>query len=397
MEDKGTHSDVLVAGAGPVGMTTALRLARRGRSVRVLEAGDALSTESRASTFHPPTLDMLDSLGLVDDLRAVGLDVPTFQYRDRTEGVVAELELGRLAPLTKFPFRVQAEQSKLTRIVQDKLQDFPDVVVEFSSAVASFSQDDDGVSVTTADGRTYTADYLVGADGASSVVRQGIGASFEGATYPERYLVISTDADIKQWIPDIAYVNYISDPDLWVVLLRTPEHWRAMFPVREGMSEEEATSPENVQRYMNTIGTPSDGWPILHTTLYRVHQRVASTYREGRIFLAGDAAHINNPLGGLGMNSGIHDAFLISGLLADRFDGVIDEDGLDRYDEVRRSVSRDYVSAETDKNWRRIRETDEKVRQAEFADLRAMVADDDAHLAFVRRTCMLGEEARLVR
>jgi 3-(3-hydroxy-phenyl)propionate hydroxylase len=170
-----------------------------------------------------------------------------------------------------------------------------------------------------------------------------------------------------------------------------------MFPVREGMSEEEATSPENVQRYMNTIGTPSDGWPILHTTLYRVHQRVASTYREGRIFLAGDAAHINNPLGGLGMNSGIHDAFLISGLLADRFDGVIDEDGLDRYDEVRRSVSRDYVSAETDKNWRRIRETDEKVRQAEFADLRAMVADDDAHLAFVRRTCMLGEEARLVR
>jgi 3-(3-hydroxy-phenyl)propionate hydroxylase len=292
---------------------------------------------------------------------------------------------------------VQAEQSKLTRIVQDKLQDFPDVVVEFSSAVASFSQDDDGVSVTTADGRTYTADYLVGADGASSVVRQGIGASFEGATYPERYLVISTDADIKQWIPDIAYVNYISDPDLWVVLLRTPAHWRAMFPVREGMSEEEATSPENVQRYMNTIGTPSDGWPILHTTLYRVHQRVASTYREGRIFLAGDAAHINNPLGGLGMNSGIHDAFLISGLLADRFDGVIDEDGLDRYDEVRRSVSRDYVSAETDKNWRRIRETDEKVRQAEFADLRAMVADDDAHLAFVRRTCMLGEEARLVR
>jgi 3-(3-hydroxy-phenyl)propionate hydroxylase len=397
MEDKGTHSDVLVAGAGPVGMTTALRLARRGRSVRVREAGDALSTEARASTFHPPTLDMLDSLGLVDDLRAVGLDVPTFQYRDRTEGVVAELELGRLAPLTKFPFRVQAEQSKLTRIVQDKLQDFPDVVVEFSSAVASFSQDDDGVSVTTADGRTYTADYLVGADGASSVVRQGIGASFEGATYPERYLVISTDADIKQWIPDIAYVNYISDPDLWVVLLRTPAHWRAMFPVREGMSEEEATSPENVQRYMNTIGTPSDGWPILHTTLYRVHQRVASTYREGRIFLAGDAAHINNPLGGLGMNSGIHDAFLISGLLADRFDGVIDEDGLDRYDEVRRSVSRDYVSAETDKNWRRIRETDEKVRQAEFADLRAMVADDDAHLAFVRRTCMLGEEARLVR
>ncbi|MGO1561683.1 Monooxygenase, FAD-binding [Actinomycetales bacterium JB111] len=397
MEDKGTHSDVLVAGAGPVGMTTALRLARRGRSVRVLEAGDALSTESRASTFHPPTLDMLYSLGLVDDLRAVGLDVPTFQYRDRTEGVVAELELGRLAPLTKFPFRVQAEQSKLTRIIQDKLRDLPDVDVEFSSAVASFSQDSGGVSVTTADGRTYTADYLVGADGASSVVRQGIGASFEGATYPERYLVISTDADIKQWIPDIAYVNYISDPDLWVVLLRTPAHWRAMFPVREGMSEEEATSPENVQRYMNTIGRPSDGWPILHTTLYRVHQRVASTYRSGRVFLAGDAAHINNPLGGLGMNSGIHDAFLISGLLADRFDGVIDEDGLDRYDEVRRSVSRDYVSAETDKNWRRIRETDEKVRQAEFADLRAMVADDDAHLAFVRRTCMLGEEARLVR
>ncbi|WP_210768965.1 FAD-dependent oxidoreductase [Ruania alkalisoli] len=387
-------AQVVIAGAGPVGMTAALMLANRGVRVHVLEAGEALSSESRASTFHPPTLEMLDELGLAEELRAEGLDVPTFQHRDRSEGLVAEFRLDTLAEDTRFPFRVQCEQSKLTRIILAKVADMPNVQVTFGARVASVDNAPDGVRAVLEDGSTLAADYLIGADGASSAVRTSLGISFEGETYPERYVVISTREDIQAWMPDISYVNYISDPAEWLVLLRTPDHWRAMFPVREGQTETEAVAPENVQRLMATIGERPGGWPILHTTVYRVHQRVAGTYREGRVFLTGDAAHINNPLGGLGMNSGIHDAYLLASLLADRLDGTLDEADLDVYDQRRREVSRAYVAVETDKNWRRIRERDETARQRQFAELREIAADPVRHREHVRHTCMVAEIAR---
>lgn len=393
MVGSSSRGQILVAGAGPVGMTAAYLLARRGVQVQVLEAGSALSNESRASTFHPPTLEMLDELGLLDDLRAQGIDVPVFQHRDRKEGLIVEFDLSLLADDTRFPFRVQCEQRKLTRIILQKMADMLNVGVTFDARVESVDQGGEGVQVRTTDGRTFSGAYLIGADGASSAVRQSLGVSFEGETYPERYLVISTTEDIKRWMPDISYVNYISDPHEWVVLLRTPEHWRAMFPVQEGTADEEALSAENVQRLMSIIGDPPDGWPILHTTLYRVHQRVAGQYRVGRVFLAGDAAHINNPLGGLGMNSGLHDAYLLAGLLGDRLDSVIDDDGLDAYEDLRREVSRAYVAVETDKNWRRIRERDEEARQRQFAELREIAADPARHREHVRTTCMISEVA----
>lgn len=393
METENQPSQVLVAGAGPVGMTAAYLLGRRGVQVQVLEAGSDLSTESRASTFHPPTLEMLDELGLVEELRTQGLDVPVFQHRDRKEGLIVEFDLSVLAEDTRFPFRVQCEQRKLTRIILEKMKDMPNAEVIFDARVESVSQHADGVEVRTVDGRTFTSGYLIGADGASSAVRQHLGISFEGETYPERYLVISTEEDIQQWMPDISYVNYISDPSEWVVLLRTPEHWRAMFPVQEGTSDADARAPENVQRLMKIIGDRPEGWPILHTTLYRVHQRVAGQYRVGRVFLAGDAAHINNPLGGLGMNSGIHDAYMLARLLGDRLEGLIDDDALDSYEEQRREVSRAYVAVETDKNWRRIRERDEEQRQRHFAELRGIAADPVQHREHVRNTCMISKLA----
>lgn len=393
MTSMSVDSQVLIAGAGPVGMTAALILGARGVSVTVLEAGDDLSSESRASTFHPPTLEMLEELDVLDDLMEIGLYVPTFQYRDRERGLIAELDLSLLSGDTKYPFRIQCEQSKLTRIIFEKLKDVPHVEVLFNSSVRSVEQDSHKVTVVLEDDRQYTGDYLIGADGARSAVRKSVGAEFDGVTYPERYLVISTQEDIKSWIPDISFVNYISDPYEWLVLLRTPEHWRAMFPVREGVSDEEALSMENVQTKMQTIGEKQGAWPILHTTIYRVHQRVANSYRFGRVFLAGDAAHINNPLGGLGMNSGIHDVYHLAPILAGRLADTHEDKDLDSYDVYRRQVSEEYVAVETDKNWRRLRETDEVERRRQQQELKEIVADPTQHLEYVRGACMLSEVA----
>lgn len=393
MSDFDLQSDVAIAGAGPVGMTAALILARRGVRVTVLEAGSDLSSESRASTFHPPTLEMLDQLGLVEPLMELGLRVDTFQYRDRRTGLIAEFDLSLLSGDTKYPHRIQCEQSKLTRIIRERLTTIDHAVLEFDARVEHVEQDTDGVTTVLADGRRVRSRYLIGADGANSKVRRDLDIGFEGVTYPERYLVISTEQEIRDLLPDISYVNYISDPEEWLVLLRTPEHWRAMFPVDPDLDDAQAQDPVAVQRRMKTIADLGHDWPILHTTLYRVHQRVADSYRVGRVLLAGDAAHINNPLGGLGMNSGVHDAYMLAPLLAAVMAGDEDDDVLDTYAETRRQVSVDYVSREADKNWRRIRERDEDERQRQQRELRETVSDPQKALTFVRKTCMLSDEA----
>ena len=236
-----TSDRVLIAGAGPVGLVAAANLVRHGIPVTVLESGPDLSTESRASTFHPPTLDMLADLDLVKPLIAQGLIAPKFQYRNRHDGLIAQFDFGDIADATRHPFRLQCEQSKLTRIVYDKLRGHPDFDIAFSSAVREVTQDADSVTVTVErDGRNKTESYrwLVGADGARSDVRRSLGIEFEGFTWPERYLVISTPFDFYSVIPGLVSVSYTADPVRWHFLLQTPKLWRVMFRVAADESDE---------------------------------------------------------------------------------------------------------------------------------------------------------------
>ncbi len=386
-EDRRTT--VVVAGAGAVGLTAALVLARAGVEVTVLEAGEGLATESRASTFHPPSLEMLDDLGVLDALMERGIVSTGFQYRDRRTGPIANLDLGILAEDTRFPFRVQCEQSKLTPILLESLQALPNVTVLFGQRVVRAETSDDSATVTTEAGEVFTADWVIGADGSNSQVRQSAGFTFEGMTYPERFLVASTTEDLGTILPGIAAVNYVFDPTEWLVVLRTPEHWRVLFPTDPDSPDEVEIDPARVQARLTGVADLGREWNVLHTTLYRVHQRVADTFRKGRLVLMGDAAHINNPLGGMGMNSGVHDAVLEARALLAVLEGTDTLARLDEVCEARRQVALSYVKAITHDNWEKLRQIDPEAQKAHHDDLRALAADRRRMRAHLLNTSMI--------
>lgn len=384
-----THPHVIVTGAGPVGMTAALLLARDGVRVTVLEAGGSLAGESRASTFHPPSLEMLDELGVLEPLMERGIVSTGFQYRDRRTGPIADLDLGVLSEDTRFPFRVQLEQSKLTPILLEVLEGMDDVTVHFGRRVVRAETDGTTATVTTEAGDAFTADWVLGADGANSQVRQTAGFSFEGMTYPERFLVASTSEDLESILPGISAVNYVFDPTEWLVLLRTPEHWRVLFPTDPSTPDEVESDPVRVQERLRGVADLGREWQVLHTTLYRVHQRVADTFRRGRLLLMGDAAHINNPLGGMGMNSGLHDAYVETRALLALIRGAGTLEQLDEACEARREVALSYVKTITHDNWEKLRQDDPAAIRAYHDELRELAADLERMRRHLLNTSMI--------
>lgn len=369
---------VLIAGAGPVGLSAAARLVQSGVPVTVLEAEPALPENLRASTFHPPTLDMLAPFGATDELIRQGLKAPSFQYRDRATGLLASFDFGILADATEHPFRVQCEQFKLNQALLAWLCQQDGFEIYFGHALSIVEQDGHGVTATvTVDGRSerLTGAWLIGAEGANSVARQVLEIPFDGFTWDERFLVVSTPFPFELAIPDLSLVNYFADPEEWFFLLKVPGLWRVMFPTRPEESEAEIFDPARIEARMQRTLANAQPFEVAHTTLYRVHQRVAERYRQGRVFLAGDAAHINNPLGGMGMNGGIHDAFNLAEKLAAVWHGVADETLLDLYEKQRRQVALDYVNTHTIRNKRNLEAKSPEDQQA-FRDFLAEVSGD---------------------
>lgn len=185
-------------------MVAAAHLARSGVPVTVFEVGPELSEEPRASTFHPPTLDMLDALGAAEPLIRQGLRAPAFQYRSKKHDLLAQFDFGGIADATKHPYRVQCEQSKFTRILYEQMREHPNFELHFGSPVTDVTQDASGVEITIdRDGHTERQSglYLIGADGASSKIRRALGVEFEGFTWPDRLLVVSTPFDFHGVIP----------------------------------------------------------------------------------------------------------------------------------------------------------------------------------------------------
>ena len=369
---------VLIAGAGPVGCSAALYLAQRGIPVTLVEAAATLPEDLRASTFHPPTLDMLDDLGVVDQLLEEGIVCPEWQYRDAREGVIANWDLGVLKDDTRHPYRIQCEQYKLTRIIIAELAKMDNVDVRFRVRATGTSQDEHGVTlgVEGPEGpENLRGKYLIAADGASSVIRITQGIDFPGLTFPELWLCTSTEFKFEDHFEDLAPIAYVADPEFWFVFVRVPGLWRLLVPSRAGETAESLVTDETVQERMQQVCPKIGDYETFHRTAYSVHQRVAETYRKDRVFLAGDAAHINNPLGGMGMNGGIHDAVNLSEKLVRVWNGDVDDRELDRYDAQRRPIAVNYVQQTTMRNKAMLEETDAGARKAKHDEMRAVVAD----------------------
>lgn len=388
---KSERCQVVIVGAGPVGTVMATLLAKADVDVIVLESGEDCAQDLRASTFHPPTLEMLDQIDITPMLLKRGLKAPIYHWRDRKSGDVIEFDLKDIADVTRYPFRIQCEQYHLSRALAEGLEKYPNAEMRFGRRVVSFDQDEDGVDVyveTPMEIEKIRADFLIGADGANSIVRKWLGIEFDGFTYPERFLCLSTKEKLEDHLPNLALVNYVSDPEEWLVLLRVPSLWRVLVPTDGSLSDDELRSDKIKNGIFDRlIGNGSDVQTI-HRTLYRVHQRVAKSFLEKRVMLIGDAAHLNNPLGGFGMNSGVHDAFNLFEKLEPILKSGKMDGSLEKFDRQRRQVTHSFTQSQTIANMEFIKLDSSEAHDKKRKEMLAIKQDHDKRRQYMLRQAM---------
>lgn len=393
--------EVLIVGAGPVGTIAAARLASMGIDVMICEAQPGCAHDMRASTFHAATLEMLDEIDAAAPLIERGLKAPVYHMRDRRSGHTLAFDLTEIADRTPFPFRLQCEQFHMADMLARRLADDPTVDIRFSAQLVDARETPEGVVATIEEkgGRTEVlAKFLIGADGAKSTVRGIMGLGFDGFTYEEKFLSLSTRFPIEDVVPNLAYVNYISDPEEWLVLLRVPKFWRVLVPADGQESNETLMSDAKAAEVFGRIvgDRPVE---VDYRQIYRVHQRVAESFIKGRMIIIGDSAHLNNPLGGFGMNSGIHDAWN----LADKLWKILRKDGdaelLGLFDRQRRTVTKSFIQSQTIENMALMEQGPGEATRRRRERMENIHADDGLRRKYLLRQAMFEslEEAASVQ
>lgn len=273
------------------------------------------------------------------------------------------------------------------------LERYDNARVQFQHELRSFT--DHGTHITaevaTPDGtKQWQAKYIVGADGSRSQVRACLGLGFTGRTYEDRFLLVACDLDLQPYFPQMGPVAYLFDPEEWVIVMHLPNLTRIVFQLRaHENAAEEITEPKARARVARFLGTEAD-YNISSVTNYNVHQRVTDRFRVGRALLAGDAAHINNPTGGMGMNSGIHDAWHLAKALTAVLRGEA-EALLDDYADARRKVAVESVQSTADQSYVNLTAQDAQVHDERDRELREIAADPVKARAFLLRQAMLAE------
>jgi 3-(3-hydroxy-phenyl)propionate hydroxylase len=386
---------VIIAGGGPVGLIVALMLGRAGVEVAVFDAGDIVHSEPRAATIHPATLDLLDDLGAYALIEPQGIVCPIVNYYDGKE-LLASFDHALLEGETRHPHVLQCEQDKLARTLFAMAQDLPAVTFRTETTVVACAERGGGVDVTveTADGgrERHHGLYLVGADGARSTVRKEVDIAFEGFTYPERFMIIGTPYDFAD--DGYAFRNYIADPEEWYNLFKIswkgpPGVYRLVVPVRPEEPLDGFSALDTAQRKLQRFNPRPGKYEIVIYDSYVVSQRVAATFRKGRVLLCGDAAHLNSPIGAMGMNSGIHDAVSLAASLVAVLEREAGEDVLDRYVRQRRHVATAHVQTATIANKENMEQRDPAKRR-QYRDAMRRTAEDPARAkAFLMRTALI--------
>jgi 3-(3-hydroxy-phenyl)propionate hydroxylase len=388
---------VLIVGAGPVGLCLALALAKQAVPSTVFEQladENFLDQVPRAGTNHPATLEMYDAIGLYKRIEPRGIIAPVFHYWDRAKGErIAAFDHAALKDDTQFPYVLQCERIKIVEEALTMAKRNPLIEVRMATTFDGFAQDADGVSahVVNAAGEReiVRGRYLVSCEGARSIVRKDLDIEFEGFTYPDRTLNIEVAYDFSQH--GFADRNYISDPEEWSNLFHwkgPPERWRVHFPTEPDQDPDVLQRPTALQARLQRFLPTAGSFEVVGSNLYTVHQRVAATFRRGRAILAGDSAHVNSPIGAMGMNSGVHDAFNLSAKLVSILRGEADESLLDRYDRQRRHIAVQHTQAQTIRNKRLLAEKDPAVRQKNHDELRRQAEDPKLAREFLLRTAL---------
>jgi len=389
---------IVIIGAGPVGLCLALALAQEDVRVCLIETlGDDnfLDQVPRAGTNHPATLEMFDRIGLYARIEPRGIIAPVFHYWDRAEGaLIAAFDHVHLKDDTRFPYVLQCERIKIVEEALQMAKAHPNIDLRLETTFTAFEQDADKVVahvVNPAGEREAIAGrYIVSGEGARSIVRKDLGIEFEGFTYADRTLNIEVAYDFRRH--GYAERNYISDPVEWSNLFHwkgPPDRWRVHFPTAPEEDEAALQRPEALQARLQGFLPKAGGYDICGSNLYTVHQRVAQKFRIGRAILAGDSAHVNSPIGAMGMNSGVHDALNLADKLVQILRGQAQEAVLDRYERQRRHVAIKHTQAQTIRNKRLLAEQDPAIRRRNNDELRRTAEDPKLAREFLLRSSLI--------
>ena len=305
----------------------------------------------------------------------------------------AVFRLALIADLTNHPYRLQCEQAKLCTLLVEKLSQHESATLHFGAKVIGLRQHADHVDVSAKLGDSkecsdFTGRFVVGADGAGSTVRTLLGLEFQGSTYPETTVLVSTPFPFHEHIDGISNVSYCWSPSGNFALLRLKEFWRCSLYYDPDLTFEAATAPERIRAQLREIHASKDPFSIVDARPYRVHQRIVGNYRSGRVLLAGDAAHVNSPSGGMGMNGGIHDAFNLVEKLSRVWRGAGPE-LLDQYTRQRLPVAKSAILEQSDRNRKRMTQKDPDARARALASLQATAADQSLARDYLIKSSMI--------
>lgn len=338
-------TDVVIVGAGPVGLTLALYLAQQGINVTVLEKDAVLNDSPRAMVYLHPVLADLDEIGMLEPMLEVAwLDREGFNLHLPDLDEVISVPNTALEGIDEHPYNLHLGQGEYCRLAREQLTRYPSVRVVFGAEVVAIDDGGDRVSATALDGEQYVARWLVGADGGHSVVRAGTGASLEGFTWDTRFVATNVRYDFRS--RGFKSSNMYVDDEIGCIIAQiTPDGlWRCTY--QETLALPEETAGERIATHFVKLLGPEEAAKVdvVAYRPYRMHQRLASTLRSGRVVLAGDAAHLTNPTGGLGLTTGLTDVFLLQEVLIAILTKDGDEALLDAYAAERARVFREQSS-----------------------------------------------------